>query len=173
MSEVTLDEMLESAKRELGRRERRYPRAVIHDQMTQERADREIATQKAIIATLSQLHNQESNNRLPTPICSEFALRGTRIHDARTGKLVCTIWPEREASEKRLMGESWLDMRERTRPEREAIERHTEERAAAVCAFLNSQNNEGYCVPSIGELAELTRLTRRSLKARQPKPNNL
>lgn len=63
MSEVTLDEMLESAKRELGRRERRYPRAVIHDQMTQERADREIATQKAIIATLSQLHNQESNNQ--------------------------------------------------------------------------------------------------------------
>lgn len=74
-----------------------------------------------------------------TPTCSAFELRGTNIHDAKTKKLICTIWLERKTSEKRMEGESWLVMRERTEPEREAIQRHTEERAAAVCAFLNSQ----------------------------------
>lgn len=128
MKEVTTKEMLNCVKRELA----------IASQLNVEARNRD----------LTETDNQDSNDmaargsRLPTPICSEFELRGTRIHDARTGKLVCTIWPEREASEKRLMGESWLDMRERTRPEREAIERHTDERAAAVCAFLNSQNVE-------------------------------
>ena len=73
---------------------------------------------------------------------SAFELCGTSIHDVRTGKLICTVWPDRKAAEKRLVGESWLDMRKRTEPEREAIERHTEERAAAVCAFLNSQNDK-------------------------------
>ena len=72
---------------------------------------------------------------------SAFELRGTSIYDVRTGKLICTVWPDRKASEERLMGESWLDMRERTEPERDEIERHTEERAAAVCEFLNMQNN--------------------------------
>jgi len=79
---------------------------------------------------------------LSPPTCSAFELRGTSIHDARTGKLICTIWPERKASEERLDGESWLAMRQRTDPERDAIQRHTEERAAAVCDFLNSQNAE-------------------------------
>ena len=73
--------------------------------------------------------------------CSAFELRGTNIHDAMTGKLICTILPERKASDEREDGESWLDMRERTAPEREAIERHTEDRAAKVCAFLNSQTS--------------------------------
>ena len=72
--------------------------------------------------------------------CSAFELRGTSIHDSKTGKLICTIWPERKASDEREEGESWLAMRDRTDPEREAIEQHTEQRAASVCAFLNSQN---------------------------------
>lgn len=82
----------------------------------------------------------ESGSSAPT--CSAFELRGTSIHDAKTGKLICTIWPERKASDEREEGESWLAMRQRTEPEREAIERHTEQRAADVCAFLNSQNVE-------------------------------
>lgn len=72
--------------------------------------------------------------------CSAFELRGTNIHDTKTKKLICTIWPERKASEERIEGESWLAMRQRTDPERDEIQRRTEERAAAVCAFLNSQN---------------------------------
>ena len=72
---------------------------------------------------------------------SAFELRGTSIHDAKKGKLICTIWPERRASDEREEGESWLAMHQRTKPEREAIERHTEQRAASVCAFLNSQNS--------------------------------
>lgn len=80
----------------------------------------------------------ESGSRAPT--CSAFELRGTSIHNAKTGKLICTIWPERKACDKREEGESWLAMRQRTEPEREAIQRHTEQRAASVCDFLNSQN---------------------------------
>lgn len=78
---------------------------------------------------------------LSQPTCSAFELRGASIHDTKTGTLICTIWPARKASDEREEGESWLAMRQRTEPEREAIERHTEQRAADVCAFLNSQNS--------------------------------
>ena len=78
---------------------------------------------------------------LSTPTCSAFELRGTRIHDTDTGNLICSIWPERTASDELEEGESWLDMRQRTKPEREAIGRHTAQRAASVCAFLNLQND--------------------------------
>ena len=68
-----------------------------------------------------------------------FEVRGTSIRNTQTGTQICTIWPENNVPEERLKGESWLAMRERTDPEREAIKVHTEERAASICSFLNSQ----------------------------------
>ena len=69
----------------------------------------------------------------------KYEADGSRILNAKTKKLICTIWPEEKVSEERMEGESWLDMYERTRPERKKIEDYTKERALAVCDFLNSE----------------------------------
>jgi hypothetical protein len=55
------------------------------------------------------------------------------------GKLICSVWPDRSVSQERQDGESWLEMRNRTDPERLAIERETEKRAAAICDLLNDK----------------------------------
>jgi hypothetical protein len=69
----------------------------------------------------------------------KYEVKENRIFNAQTKQLICTIWSEGKVSEERLEGESWLDMYERTKPERKTMEDHTKERASAVCDFLNSQ----------------------------------
>ena len=70
---------------------------------------------------------------------TKFELRGVKIHYTQTGQLICSVWPESQASEEGLEGESWLDMYNRTAPERATIKAQTEKRAASICNFLNSQ----------------------------------
>ena len=70
-----------------------------------------------------------------------FEVRDTSIYDTATEKLICSVWPERKAAEEQMDGESWLAMRKRTQAERDEIKRHTEKRAAAVCAFLNAESH--------------------------------
>jgi hypothetical protein len=98
-----------------------------------------VADPQEIADAIREWFGYSSDDLKKTP-CSAFELRGTSIHNARTGKIICTIWPERKVSDEREEGESWLAMRQRTEPEREAIQRHTEQRAASICDFLNSQN---------------------------------
>jgi len=49
---VTLDDMLACAEREVGMRERVYPKRVADGKMRQDDADRELARMKAIYRTL-------------------------------------------------------------------------------------------------------------------------
>lgn len=51
---ISIDEQVQCAKRELGFRERCYPRWVTERRMTQEKADKEIACMQAIIVTLER-----------------------------------------------------------------------------------------------------------------------
>ena len=69
-----------------------------------------------------------------------FQVRGTLIIDTVTGKMAVSVSRTRKDPEERLPGESWLDMWKRTESDRDAIDRETEERAIALCAFMNSQN---------------------------------
>lgn len=57
---ITIKEQLDCAKRELAMRERVYPRWVLQEKMTEEKAAHEIACMKAIVATLKPLAEQES-----------------------------------------------------------------------------------------------------------------
>lgn len=51
----TLEDQIKCAEREVRMRERVYPRWVDQHKMTQANADREIATMKAIVRTLTSL----------------------------------------------------------------------------------------------------------------------
>jgi hypothetical protein len=53
------------------------------------------------------------------------------------GKLIVTVWEE-PVDDERLEGESWLDMRERTKPERKAAKEKTLERAKRIAWALNN-----------------------------------
>lgn len=58
--EITLEEMLECAKRELAMRKRVYPNWVAQKRMIQKKADTEIAGMDAIVQYLSaQLDNEQ------------------------------------------------------------------------------------------------------------------
>ena len=78
---------------------------------------------------------------------TKFELRGYNIHYTQTGKLICSVRPENQASEERIEGESWLDMYNRTAPERAKIKAQTEKRAASICNFLNSSSARGSINP--------------------------
>jgi hypothetical protein len=52
---VTISEQIRCAQRELSLRERVYPRWVSDRRMTQDKADREIAGMRAVIATLEHV----------------------------------------------------------------------------------------------------------------------
>lgn len=67
-----------------------------------------------------------------------FVVEGTRITDLKTGRMAVSVSRVRKDPEERREGESWLDMRQRTKSEREAIARKTEERAQAIAAFMNT-----------------------------------
>ena len=67
--------------------------------------------------------------------------RGDSIH-LTGGKLICSVGPSRRVPEERQEGESWLDMMNRTQSQRDAIQAETEERAAAICSFLNLQQEK-------------------------------
>lgn len=53
--EVTLDEMIKCAGRELGMRRNTYPRWVASGKMTQDKANHELACMESIYATLKDL----------------------------------------------------------------------------------------------------------------------
>ena len=52
MSTITLDEQIASVAREIGLRQRVYPRWVADKRMSQEKADHEIAAMQSVLATL-------------------------------------------------------------------------------------------------------------------------
>jgi hypothetical protein len=51
----TLLEQIREVQREIGQRERVYPRMIANGQLTRKRADRQIAVMKAALATLEKL----------------------------------------------------------------------------------------------------------------------
>lgn len=57
---VSLPEQIVAARREVGLRERVYPRWIAAGKMTQEKADAEIAAMKAILATLIEVDNERN-----------------------------------------------------------------------------------------------------------------
>lgn len=57
----SLDEQLECIKREIGMRERVYPRWVQSAKMSQAKADREIACMRSVWITLDQLRIAKAN----------------------------------------------------------------------------------------------------------------
>lgn len=57
--EPSIEEQLACAKREVGMRERVYPRWVEAKRMTQAKADLELAAMRAIVATLETLAAKE------------------------------------------------------------------------------------------------------------------
>jgi hypothetical protein len=69
-----------------------------------------------------------------------FEVRGDLIFDTTTGEMAVNVSPVRcwKETEKRLPGESWLDMRRRTKSDRDAIDRETLERAARICELMNA-----------------------------------
>ena len=58
---MTIDDMIKCAEREVGMRERVYPRWVEAKKMSQAKADSEIATMKAIVEFLKQ-HKDKNND---------------------------------------------------------------------------------------------------------------
>jgi hypothetical protein len=52
---ITLDEQIICVKREIGMRQRVYPRWVASGKMKQDKADYEIATMEAVLKTLAEL----------------------------------------------------------------------------------------------------------------------
>lgn len=59
---MTIDDMIKCAEREVGMRERVYPRWVEAKKMSQAKADSEIATMKAIVEFLKK-HKEQDNDR--------------------------------------------------------------------------------------------------------------
>ena len=55
MTEITLDQQIKCAYREIGMRKKFYPRYIANDQMSQATADHEIAAMEAVYATLKNL----------------------------------------------------------------------------------------------------------------------
>lgn len=58
---INIDDMIKCAEREVGMRERVYPRWVEAKKMSQTKADSEIATMKAIVEFLKQ-HKDKGND---------------------------------------------------------------------------------------------------------------
>jgi hypothetical protein len=52
MTMVTIEQQLACVKREIALRERVYPRFVAEQRLTQEKADAELATMRAVLVTL-------------------------------------------------------------------------------------------------------------------------
>lgn len=59
MSQISQQQMIDCVTREIGMRERVYPRWVADKKMKQEKADHEIAAMKAVLATLVGLQAAE------------------------------------------------------------------------------------------------------------------
>lgn len=57
---MTIDDMIKCAEREVGMRERVYPRWVEAKKMSQAKADSEMATMKAIVEFLKK-HKEQDN----------------------------------------------------------------------------------------------------------------
>ena len=49
---ITIEEQIKCVKREIAMRERVYPREVRYEKMSQETADKEIASMRAVLKTL-------------------------------------------------------------------------------------------------------------------------
>jgi hypothetical protein len=62
---IDLARQIACVRREVSMRKRVYPRWVQNSKMTQEEADRQIATMEAVQATLEQLHADEKTRTAP------------------------------------------------------------------------------------------------------------
>lgn len=54
---MSIDDQIACVKREIGMREKVYPRWIEQKKMTQAKADKEIETMKAVLVTLITLQN--------------------------------------------------------------------------------------------------------------------
>lgn len=61
---------------------------------------------------------------------------GSRIYGGNT--FIASTWLPRKPNEERMEGESWLEMRERTRPERDAIDSELRANAAYIVEACNA-----------------------------------
>lgn len=66
MSEISLKEQVRCVGRELGLRRNVYPKWIAKGRMTQEQADREIATMEAVYETLKRLEAESARVRPPS-----------------------------------------------------------------------------------------------------------
>lgn len=58
-ADYTLDEQIAAVKREIGLREKLYPRWVSMQRMSQQKADEGIAAMRSVLHTLEQLQRDE------------------------------------------------------------------------------------------------------------------
>lgn len=65
MTDFTIDQQIAAVRREVGMRERVYPRFIAKGTLTEAEAERQIATMKAVQATLERLRDEQQAKKEP------------------------------------------------------------------------------------------------------------